>query len=58
MRGWGVWRKGHIGVYDGNNGYFAMDGSKRNAYHGNLSENSFTHIIYITITCYLFYLNN
>ena len=45
MRGWGVWRKGHIGIYDGNDGYYAMDGSKRNAYHGNLSENSFTHII-------------
>ena len=45
MRGWGVWRKGHIGIYDGDNGYYAMDGSKRNAFHGNLKDNSFTHII-------------
>ena len=45
MRGWGVWRKNHIGIYDGNDGYFAMDGSRRNAYHGNLRENNFTHII-------------
>ena len=45
MRGWGVWKNGHIGIYDGNDGYYAMDGSKRNAVHLNLSQNSFTHII-------------
>jgi hypothetical protein len=45
MRGWGVWRNGHIGIYDGNNGYYAMDGSKYNAVHNNLSANNFTHII-------------
>ena len=45
MRGWGVWKKGHIGIYDGDNGYYAMDGSSRNAFHGKLSNNSFTHII-------------
>ena len=45
MRGWGVWSKGHIGIYDGNDGYYAMDGSKANAVHNNLSQNSFTHII-------------
>ena len=45
MRGWGVWSKGHIGIYDGNDGYYAMDGSKANAVHNNLSQNGFTHII-------------
>ena len=45
MRGWGVWRNGHIGIYDGNDGYYAMDGSNANAVHNNLSQNSFTHII-------------
>ena len=45
MRGWGVWRKGHIGIYDGENGYYAMDGSKNNAAHSPLSANNFTHII-------------
>ena len=45
MRGWGVWRKGHIGIYDGENGYYAMDGSKKNAAHSPLSANNFTHII-------------
>ena len=47
MRGWGVWRNGHIGVYDGGNGYYAMDGSKYNAVH-KLLQNApkpFTHII-------------
>ena len=45
MKGWGVWRKGHIGIYDGENGYYAMDGSKNNAAHSPLSANNFTHII-------------
>ena len=45
MKGWGVWRKGHIGIYDGNDGYYAMDGSKANAVHKNLNANNFTHII-------------
>ena len=45
MRGWAVWMNGHIGVYDGNNGYYAMDGSARNMVHYNLSKNKFTHII-------------
>lgn len=45
MRGWGVWMNGHIGVYDGNNGYYAMDGSARNAVHYPLSKNNFTHIL-------------
>lgn len=45
MRGWGVWMKGHIGVYDGNGGYYAMDGSARNMVHYPLSKNKFTHII-------------
>ena len=45
MRGWAVWMKGHIGVYDGNNGYYAMDGSARNMVHYPLSKNKFTHII-------------
>ena len=29
MKGWAVYMQGHIGVYDGNDGYYAMDGSKR-----------------------------
>ena len=45
MKGWGVWKNGHIGVYDGNDGYYAMDGSNRNMVHNNLNKNSFTHII-------------
>lgn len=45
MRGWAVWMKGHIGVYDGNGGYYAMDGSARNMVHYPLSKNKFTHII-------------
>ena len=45
MRGWAVWMKGHIGIYDGNNGYYAMDGSARNMVHYPLSKNKFTHII-------------
>ena len=45
MRGWAVWMKGHIGIYDGNDGYYAMDGSARNAVHYPLSANNFTHII-------------
>ena len=45
MRGWGVWKEGHIGIYDGNDGYYAMDGSNANAVHKNLSANNFTHII-------------
>ena len=45
MKGWAVWMSGHIGVYDGNNGYYAMDGSARNMVHYPLSKNKFTHII-------------
>lgn len=45
MRGWAVWMKGHIGVYDGDGGYYAMDGSARNMVHYPLSKNKFTHII-------------
>lgn len=45
MRGWAVWLNGHIGVYDGNGGYYAMDGSARNMVHLPLSANKFTHII-------------
>ena len=45
MKGWAVWMNGHIGIYDGNNGYYAMDGSSRNMVHYNLSKNNFTHII-------------
>lgn len=45
MKGWAVWMNGHIGVYDGNNGYYAMDGSARNMVHYPLSRNNFTHII-------------
>ena len=45
MVGWAVWMSGHIGIYDGNNGYYAMDGSGRNMVHYPLSKNNFTHII-------------
>lgn len=45
MRGWAVWMKGHIGIYDGDGGYYAMDGSARNMVHYPLSKNKFTHII-------------
>ena len=45
MKGQAVYKPGHIGVYDGNDGYYAMDGSKRNMVHYNLSENSFEEII-------------
>ena len=45
MIGWGVWKKGHIGIYDGNDGYYALDNSKCNLVHKNLSQNNFTHII-------------
>lgn len=45
MRGYAVWMSGHIGIYDGNNGYYAMDGSARNMVHYPLSKNNFTHII-------------
>ena len=45
MKGWGVWKKGHIGIYDGGDGYYAMENSKCNAVHRALSNNSFTHII-------------
>ena len=45
MRGWGVWKDGHIGIYDGNGKYYAMNSSERNATNRSLSENSFTHII-------------
>ena len=45
MRGWAVYRPGHIGIYDGNDGYYAMDGSNRNMVHNNLSKNTFEEII-------------
>lgn len=45
MKGYAVWMSGHIGVYDGNNGYYAMDGSARNMVHYPLSKNNFTHIL-------------
>lgn len=45
MKGYAVWMNGHIGIYDGDNGYYAMDGSGRNMVHYPLSRNSFTHII-------------
>ena len=45
MKGWAVYKPGHIGVYDGNNGYYAMDSSERNMVHYNLSQNNFTEII-------------
>ena len=45
MIGWGVWKKGHIGIYDGNDGYYALDNSKSNMVHKNLSQNNFTNII-------------
>lgn len=44
-RGWAVWMKGHIGIYDGDGGYYAMDGSARNAVHYPLSKNKFTHLL-------------
>ena len=47
MKGWGVWHKAHIGVYDGNNGYYAMENSKVNAVHKEIKPNTFTHIIKI-----------
>ena len=45
MKGWGVWKKGHIGIYDGEDGYYAMENSKDNAVHRSLSKNNFSHII-------------
>lgn len=45
MKGWAVYMNGHIGVFDGDNGYFAMDGSRRNMVHNDLSKNKFTEII-------------
>ena len=45
MKGWAVFKKGHIGVYDGNNGYYAMDSSERNMVHNNLDKNNFKEII-------------
>lgn len=45
MRGWAVYKPGHIGVFDGGNGYYAMDGSKRNMVHYDLSQNNFQQII-------------
>ena len=45
MVGWGVWKSRHIGVYDGNDGYYAMESSDKNMVHNNLSQNKFTHII-------------
>ena len=45
MKGWAVYKQGHIGVYDGNDGYYAMDDSERNMVHNNLSQNKFTEII-------------
>ena len=45
MKGWAVYMNGHIGVFDGNNGYYAMDGSNRNMVHLPLSYNNFNEII-------------
>ena len=45
MRGWAVYKPGLIGVYDGNDCYYEMDGSKRNMVHNNLSQLSFIEII-------------
>ena len=45
MRGWAVWKKGHIGVYDGNDGFYAMNNSRENMVHKPLNTNTFTHII-------------
>lgn len=45
MKGWAVYKDGHIGIYDGNDGYYAMDGSKRNIVHNKLNQNSFKEII-------------
>ena len=45
MKGWAVWKKGHIGVYDGNDGFYAMNNSRENMVHKPLNTNTFTHII-------------
>lgn len=45
MRGWAVWLQGHIGVYDGNDGYYAMDGSARNMVHYPIEKNGWTRIL-------------
>ena len=45
MKGWAIYKPGHIGVFDGGNGYYAMDGSKRNMVHYDLSKNNFKEII-------------
>ena len=45
MKGWAVYKRGHIGVFDGENGYYAMDNSRRNMVHNDLSKNNFTEII-------------
>ena len=45
MKGWGVWMKGHIGIYDGNDGYYALDNSQVNIVHNPIKPNSFTYII-------------
>lgn len=44
-KGWAVWMKGHIGVADGEGGYYAMDGSARNWVHYPINRNSFTHVL-------------
>ena len=45
MKGWGIWKDGHIGIYVGNGKYYTMDSSERNTTYRILSENSFTLII-------------
>ena len=45
MKGWGVWQKGHIGVYDGDDGFYAMNNSRENMVHKKIENSAFTHII-------------
>lgn len=44
-KGWAVWMKGHIGVADGEGGYYAMDGSHRDWVHFPIFKNNFTHLL-------------
>ena len=45
MKGWCVLMKGHIGIYDGNDGCYALDNSQVNIVHNPIKPNSFTYII-------------
>ena len=45
MRRWAVYMNGHIGFFNGGNGYYAMDGISRNMVHNDLNQNNFTEII-------------